>query len=54
MIVLAGVAIGAAYGALLAKRRGGRGLDQLQYAAGFAIAFGLAGLFATIALERML
>lgn len=54
MIVLAGVAGGALYGAVLARRRGGRRLDQLQYAAGFAIAFGLMGMFATIALERML
>ena len=54
MIVLAGVAGGALYGVMLARRRGGRGLDQLQYAAGFAIAFGLVGMFATIALERML
>lgn len=54
MIVLAGLGLGAAYGAILAKRRGGKGLDQLQYAAGFGIAFGLLGLFTTIGLERML
>jgi hypothetical protein len=52
MIVLAGLAGGAVYGALLAKRRGGRPLDQAQYAAGFAIAFGLLGMFLTIALAR--
>ncbi|QYK39960.1 MAG: hypothetical protein KF887_10810 [Paracoccaceae bacterium] len=53
MIVLAGLAGGALYGAMLARRRGGRRLDQLQYAAGFAIAFALAGVFLTILIERM-
>ncbi len=33
---------------------GGKGLDMLQYGAGFAIAFTLLGLFATIFLERAL
>lgn len=54
MIVLAGLAGGAIYGTILARRRGGRPLDRLQYAAGYGIAFGLLGMFATIALERML
>jgi hypothetical protein len=54
MIVLAGLVLGALFGAGLAKKRGGRKLDMLQYAAGFAIFFMLIGLFATIFLERML
>lgn len=54
MIVLAGLLIGAVLGAGLAKKRGGRKLDMLQYAAGFGICFMLIGLFATIFLERML
>ncbi len=54
MIVLAGLVAGIVWGVLLARRRGGRRLDQLQYAAGFGIAFALLGLFATIALERLL
>lgn len=54
MIVLAGLALGAIYGAVLAKRRGGKTLDALQYAAGFGIALGVLGMFLTIFLERML
>ena len=54
MIVLAGLGFGGLYGGLLAKRRGGKALDSLQYAAAFAIFFGLLGLFATIALEKLL
>lgn len=54
MIVIAGLAGGALYGAVLAGRRGGKPLDRLQYAAGFGIAFALLGMFLTIALERML
>lgn len=54
MIVIAGVLGGGAYGALLARKRQGSRADMAQYGAGFAIAFGLLGLFATIALERMM
>ncbi|MFC3179824.1 hypothetical protein [Cypionkella sinensis] len=54
MIVLAGLLIGAAYGALSAKRRGGRGLDMLQYGAAYAILLALIGLFLTIYLHRTL
>lgn len=54
MIVLAGLVGGAVYGAVRARSRGGRGLDQAQYATGYGIAFGLLGMFATIAIERMM
>lgn len=54
MIVLAGLLIGAAYGAFSAKRRGGRGLDMLQYGAAYAIMLALIGLFLTIYLHRTL
>lgn len=54
MIVLAGLGFGGLYGGLLAKKRGGKLADSLQYAAGFGIAFGLLGLFATIGLEKIL
>ena len=54
MIVLAGLLIGAAYGAFIAKRRGGRGLDMLQYGGAYAIMLGLIGLFLTIYLHRTL
>lgn len=53
MIVIGGFLIGATIGALTAQRRGGKRLDILQYAAGYAIAFTLLGLFATIFIDRM-
>jgi hypothetical protein len=53
MIVIAGLLLGAIFGALTAARRGGKRLDILQYAAGYGIAFGLLGLFLTIFIERM-
>ena len=53
MIVLGGFLLGAIIGASIARKRGGKTLDILQYAAGFGIAFCLVGLFATIIIERM-
>lgn len=53
MIVIAAIVIGALTGGLKARRRGGKPLDILQYAAVHAIAFGLAGLFVTIVIDRM-
>ncbi len=49
---LLGLAIGAALGALSARRRGGKRLDLLQWAAVGAIIGGLVGLFATILVLR--
>lgn len=54
MIVLAGLVFGILFGAYTARKRGGNKLDMAQYAAGFAIAFMLIGLFATIFVERAL
>jgi cytochrome c biogenesis protein CcdA len=54
MIVLAGLVLGVAIGAYTAKKRGGNRLDMAQYAAGYAIALMLLGLFVTIFLERAL
>lgn len=54
MIGLLFGAIGFVWGYLLARQRGGKRLDRLQYGAGFAIAFGLLGTFLGIALERYL
>lgn len=54
VIVIGGFVLGAVIGAATALRRGGRKLDALQYGAGFAIAFALLGLFATIFIERVL
>ena len=54
MIVIAGLLGGGLWGALTARRRGGTGADMAQYAAGFGIAFGLLGLFLTLALDTFL
>jgi hypothetical protein len=54
MIVLGGLVFGGLFGALRARARQGNRLDIAQYAAVHGIAFALAGLFLTIALERML
>ena len=53
MIILAAMLFGGLAGAGTARRRGGRGLDQMQYAAGFGIAWGLVGVIVTIVLARM-
>ena len=54
MIVIGGMILGIVMGAGIARKRGGKPADMAQYAAGFAIAFSLLGLFVTIFLERML
>jgi len=54
VIILAASIVGAILGALLARKRRGNRLDMIQYAAGFAIAFALLGLFASIFLARIL
>lgn len=54
MIVIAGALGGVLWGGVLAKRRGGARADIAQYAAAFGIFGALLGLFASIAVERML
>ncbi len=54
MFVIGGLVLGAIGGALVARRGGGKAADMAQYAAGFGIAFGLAGLFLTLILDRLL
>lgn len=54
MIVMAGLIGGALWGAIHAKKRGGNRMDMAQYAAVYGIIFGLLGLAATIAMERLL
>jgi hypothetical protein len=54
MIVIGGLVFGSAFGAILAKVRGGRLPDMLQYAAGLGILCGVIGLFVTIFLQRVL
>lgn len=52
MITLAFAVFGALLGALVARNRGGTRLDLAQHSAGFAIAFGLLGLFVSLILLR--
>jgi hypothetical protein len=52
-MVLAGVVLGAVFGAWRARQRQGNRLDMAQWGAVYAIVFGLLGLFATIALGRL-
>ncbi len=49
---LSGILIGAAIGAMRAKARGGNTRDMLQWAAVFAMIFGLIGLFTLVFIER--
>ena len=51
---LSGLLIGAVFGALRAKAKGGNGKDMLQWGAEFAIIFALIGLFLVIVLQRIL
>lgn len=51
---LSGLLIGAVFGALRARAKGGAGKDMLQWGAVFAIIFALLGLFLAIVLQRLL
>ena len=53
MIPLIGLILGALLGVIIAKRRQGTLLDQLQYAAGYAILFFLTSLFISIYIVRI-
>jgi cytochrome c biogenesis protein CcdA len=52
MIVLGAALMGAIIGGMTASRRKGGRLDIAQYAAGYAIAFALIGLFVTLFVHR--
>jgi hypothetical protein len=54
MFVIGGVILGALGGGLTARKRGGKPADIAQWAAVWAILFGLVGLFITLFLDRML
>lgn len=49
---LAGLVLGAMFGAFRARARGGKTLDMLQWGAVMAMIFGLIGLFVLIFIER--
>ncbi len=53
MIVIASGLLGAVLGAAAARRRKGNKLDIAQYAAGYAIAFMILGLFLTLLIDRL-
>ncbi len=53
MIVIAAIVIGAFLGWRRAAKLGGNRRDRAQYAAGYALAFAILGLFATVFLDRM-
>lgn len=53
MIVIGGFVLGAGWGAFLARRRKGRGVDIAQYAGVYGIIFALLGVFITVILARM-
>ncbi|MFP1645575.1 hypothetical protein [Pontitalea aquivivens] len=52
MIYTIAAVLGAIIGYRRAVRRGGNGFDRAQYATVHAIAFGLAGLFVTLMIDR--
>lgn len=52
MIIIATALLGAIYGGIQAKRRGGARMDIAQYAVGYGMAFAIAGLFITVMLSR--
>jgi hypothetical protein len=54
MFVIGGLVLGALGGGFKARRRGGKTADIALYAAVYAVIFGLAGLFLTLILDRML
>ncbi len=53
MFVIGGALLGAVIGAITARKRGGSRLDMAQYAAGFGIAFAIAGMLLTIGIHRL-
>ncbi len=54
MIIIAGFLIGAVWGAIHVRRRGGNGFDIAQFMAVWAILGAILGTFATLVVERML
>lgn len=52
MILIAALVIGALLGWRRAAALGGNRKDQLQYAAAYALAFSVIGLFVTVLIDR--
>ncbi len=53
MIVVASAILGALFGAMTAKKRGGAGKDVAQYSATYALIFLIIGVFISVVLSRM-
>ncbi|MGR3711718.1 MAG: hypothetical protein ACU0A6_01155 [Shimia sp.] len=53
MFVIFGALIGALSGGYIAKKRGGKRLDILQYVVIYAMIFAMLGLFVTLIIHRM-
>lgn len=53
MLVIIGAIFGGIIGGTIAKRRGGKGLDVLQYVGIYALAFALLGMIATLVVHRL-
>lgn len=53
MIIFAGIVLGAFWGARVARRRQGNRLDVAQYAAIYAILGAILGVFASVAVDRL-
>jgi len=53
MVVLAGILVGAVWGGLHARRRGGSGKDIAQYAAVWGIIGGLVFVAIAVGIQRM-
>ncbi len=53
MIVLLTAVLGACIGGFVAKKRGGKHLDILQYTVIYSIAFSMVGLFLSILVHRI-
>ena len=53
MIVIGLAIIGAIIGGTTAKKRGGNRKDIAQYAAGYAMAFLIVGMFITVIIDRI-
>ena len=53
MLIIGGFLIGAIWGPLRARKRGGRWLDALHFGASYAIIGLLLGLLATIVIDRL-
>ena len=52
MLSIAGLVIGALWGGVRAKRRGGSGFDVAQYAAAHGLILAMVGLFVSIVVLR--